>query len=114
MGGAKALCGAIYNVRPTIDTAMTNMSPVFTVPETPRDAIPPTSPVFQAIPGQTYTPPTPTNPTVNPPIPTALPGVAATDTSKPWYQWFIDHPLYTALIVIGGGGLIYWATKNKK
>lgn len=108
-GTIKPLMGSVYTVM-TRDVTDTNMSPVYTMPETPLNTRP-TVMVTQSIPGVTRTVPTPTDPTVQTITPTTL---ADTTVAVPWYQWFKDHPLYTGLIVLGVGGGIYLLTKKSK
>jgi len=101
----------------TARPAMTNMAPVYTMPETPA-GIRPTQIVDQVIPGVTTTLPTSTNPTVKSlASPIVIPGTSTNlspATAAPWYQWFIDHPLYTGGIIVVGGILLYSVTKKKK
>jgi hypothetical protein len=122
--------GAVYSTRPTttrdvtgapIITAVplapaTNMSPDFSMPESPAGSARPAMIIDQVIPGVTTSLPTPSDPTVkqlSPPF--VIPATTAPAAAgAPWYQWFVDHPYYTGGIVLAGGLLFYSLTKKKK
>lgn len=106
----KPLMGSVYQPATSAGVQLANMAPDYSMPESPISIRPAPT---QAIPGVTTTLPTVAQPTVQSltkPGELLIPSAGGT----PWYQWFIDHPLYTALIVGGAAGLIYTLTHKKK
>jgi len=112
----KPLMGSVYTavlIRPADGGGGTSMAPDFSMPET-LPSTRPTSIIDQVIPGVNMTLPTPSNPSA---LTIANPATLAPTTTPaapaPWYQWFLDNPIPTGLILVAGGIIIYQVTKKK-
>jgi hypothetical protein len=103
--------GAIYQTTPGL--TMTNMAPLYIMPETPFQTMP-ARVVDQVIPGTTTNLPTPTQPTVYTSAAIVDPAQAGQAAPAPWYQWFLDHPVASVLIGIAGVIVIREIVKPSK